>query len=343
MRATSLISAGTLLLAACGGEAPCVPPTGCLAAERLRDACACTEWATVATETVALPYVVASLRYWPAGTASVFRYGETSNAEMVPQSDSRSGTTVRAVIRGPNGSEQVARVGTVGEYAQVQRASDTTLRVASGTAVWTLTSDLDLPDAAGDWIAVWTNPSITLRTDYSGRKIVDWSWSPTCHAPLSCFGAEYIIFSVALLRGDVWWTDWHDAYLTAVGPEARAALLAFDPRAAGVQPDFPRYERLAYLSVHPDETRMPESRWYPCAHSADFEVLAETAVSLADGDTFVLQYGVQSDGSCSPQQPGLVVGTSTAGCSFSAPLYVDRLAGVLLAVPDSASAECTRS
>jgi hypothetical protein len=103
MRILVLASVGLLLLG-CGGSGPCAIPVGCLGAERVNGACTCAEWETVSAETVPLPFVVTDVTYWPVGTATVFRYGATWDASMMPQSASSTGTTVRALVRRPDGT-----------------------------------------------------------------------------------------------------------------------------------------------------------------------------------------------------------------------------------------------
>lgn len=44
---------------------------------------------------------------------------------------------------------------------------------------------------------------------------------------------------------------------------------------------------------------------------------------------------------CAAQRPGLVVGTSTAGCAISATTYVDRMFGTLAFLTGTVSPACT--
>ena len=62
---------------------------------------------------------------------------------------------------------------------------------------------------------------------------------------------------------------------------------------------------------------------------------------LGDGDTFILQYGVQADAACAPQRPGLLVGTGTPSCALDAQVFVDWLSGTLLVEPLATSPACT--
>lgn len=343
MRVLILVLAvsGLLGVMACQEDpGPCSAPPGCLGAERVNGGCACLEWETVSTESVALPFVVTEVTYWPVGTASVFRYGFTWDPSMVPESASSLGTTVRAVIRRPDGSEQVARLGSV-EYgvAPGSELTDTAMRIEMG-GVWTLTTDVDLPSRS-DWIAVWANPAVTVVTNYVGEKTVNWSSRSLCVFPgLDCSRAQGAAFSTALLRGETSWGAPLDAYLEAIGPEARAALLAFDPRDAGEALNLPRYQRLGDVGVD-WLPRLVDATWQPCLDPTEFEVLAESAVPLESGDTFVLQYGAQPDATCKPQRPGLIVGTTTPDCSFRAQVFVDRLCGTLLMQPSAATGACT--
>ncbi len=259
----------------------------------------------------------------------------------MPQSASTGGVTLRAVVRSPDRGEQVASVGTVAPPESLERASPTTVLAFPASGLWTLTTDVDLPSIASDGIAVWTNPAVTLVTDFAGNRRVDWSWRPRCFSPLPCTGPEPITFSVALLRGDVTWTEWHAAFLASLAPDDRAALLAFDPRAVGQPVGWPRFQTVVDDASMDDFTlRAYDTTWQPCSDPG-FAALAETAVPLSGGDTFVLQYGVQSDGTCTPQRPGLLVGTATPSCSARVRVLLDRLSGTLLMDAWVASPECT--
>jgi hypothetical protein len=261
---------------------------------------------------------------------------------MSPRSASSTGTTVRAVIRRPDGTEQVGRLGTLDSGTAVKSMSATVLGVAWSRALWTLGTDVDLRPSASDWITVWTNPAVTVATNYVGEKTVDWSWRSRCFTPgLPCVGAEQMTFSAALLRGEVTWDAAHEEFLAVIGTNDRAALLAFDARQIAGQIAYPRYQRVADVEVDV-VPGAPEVTWRPCVDPADFEVLAETVVPLSGGDSFVLQYGVQSDGSCSAQHPGLLVGTTTPGCFSHAQVLVDRLSGTLLMDSSATSVACTR-
>jgi hypothetical protein len=336
-----LIAMFGLLGIACENDSRrCSAPAGCVSAERMDGGCACVEWETVSTESVALPFVVANVTYAPIGSASVFRYGFTGDPSMLPNSASSWGTTFRAVIRRPDGSDQTARVGTIESGGAAAFAlTDTLLRLDSG-GIWALTTDVDLTTSRADGIAVWVNPAVTVLTDYVGQKTVNWSSRPVCFWPgLDCKQAEVIAFSAALLRRDTSWGAAHDSYLDDIGPETRTALLAFDPRDAGGPTGAPRYQPLGEVLM--DATpRQVDVTWQPCTDPAQFEVLAETTVPLRSGDAFVLQYGVQPDVACAPQHPGLLVGTATPGCSIGATVSVDRLSGSLMMQPSSPSGEC---
>lgn len=342
MRALAYVLAaiGLLGVAGCAVPGPCSAPTGCSSVARVDGACTCSRWETVSSQTVAVPYVFAGVRYSPVGTASMFRYGFTGDPSTVPQSASALGTTVRAVVRHPDGSEQIARVAEVGYSSDARLLTDTAIRVGEG-GVWTFKTQVDLPSSGSEDVILWANPSVTLATNYVGEKTVSWSSRHLCILPgLDCDGPQGLSLYVDVLRGGPASTPYHAAYLDALGPAARAELLAFDPRAAGVDPDHPRYARVADVEV--DSTpRLVDATWHPCRDPASFEVLAETTVPLDDGDTLVLQYGALSEAACTPQRPGLVVGTSTPGCSLTAAVFVDRLTGMLLMQPYGATSACT--
>lgn len=344
MRALAYVLAaiGLLEVAGCGGEpGPCSAPAGCLSVARFDGACTCSRWSTVSIHTVALPYVVLGVRYPPVGTASIFRYGFTWDPSTVPQSASVLGTTLRAVVRRPDGSEQIARVAEVEPSTVARPLTDTAVR-AGGGGIATFEAQVDLPSSRSDSIVVWANPVVTLATNYIGEKTVSWSSSHLCLFPgLDCDAAQGASLPTALLRGERTAGDpYYAAYLDALGPAVRAELLAFDPRDAGSGVDLPRYARLTDVAVG-STPRSVDATWQPCRDPAAFEVLAETAVPLHDGDTLVLQYGALSEAACTPQRPGLVVGTSTPGCSLTAAVFVDRLSGMLLMQPSDVTNACT--
>jgi len=291
-----------------------------------------------------LPYVVIDLGYPPVGTETVFRYGATWDAAQVPSSSSSGGTTVRVVVRRADGSEQVARLGVTPEASWgFERLSATALWLARDQGVWTYSTDVDLPAVGRDWITVWVNPALTLATDYAGGKTAHWAFAPRCFQPTFCSGGmEPMTLSPAALRGQVSWGAPHDAFVASLGDAGRAALLAFGAREAGGAVAFPRFQLLAAVAVDGVDRRAPDAAWLPCTDRDAFEVLAETALSLRDGDTLLLQYGVQGSAECAPQRPGLVIGTRTPGCTVQAELLVDRMVGKLLLQPTMAAAACTR-
>ncbi len=343
MRNATLASIG-LLLAACGGGAgagPCEAPDGCVRAGRVNGACACLEWATVSTETVRLPFVVVEVAYLPVGSASAWAYGVSLDDSTTPQAASSHGANVRAVIRSPGGAETVARVGSLSEWADLTPMSETTLRVGGSETLLTYFGGPDLPDAASDALTVWTNASVTVVTDAGGGKRVDWSPAPPCFGPFQCDLEVLKGVTVRALRGATTGDPYLASFLASLGEDGRAALLALDVRAATGVADLPRYASVL-LDVPVDGTpREVPVTWTPCVDPDRFDVLAETAVPLAGGDTFVLQYGVQHDATCSAQWPGLLLGSATPGCAFEAAFLVDRVFGTLVAGPYGASPSCT--
>lgn len=334
-----LAATGLLGAAACAGEpGPCSTPTGCVSAARVDGACSCVEWQTVSSREIALSYVVLGVWYRPVGTASVFRYGTTGGASTEPRAASVLGTTLRAVVRRSNGSEQTARLGSIRTYG-VTALGEAAVHVGDGST-WTLTTPVDLPAPESDEIMVWANPVVTLVTDYVGEKTVHWSHAPLCLSTgLDCDAPQYLALSTALLQGGAA-DSTDDGYLAALGPAGRAALLAFAPRDDGAALQWPRYQRLAEVGVG-ESPRSVDAAWQPCRAPGSFEVLAETAVPAGDGDTLVLQYAAHPDSACAPQRPGLVVGTATPGCSFHATVFVDRLSGTLVMQPSMATVACT--
>lgn len=145
--------------------------------------------------------------------------------------------------------------------------------------------------------------------------------------------------SPGLLRGEVSWGDAHAAWLDSLTGDARAALLAFDPREDGRSIALPRYQWLLGATLGPT-VRPLDATWRPCAGASGFEVLAEMVTPMDDGGALVLQYGVQRDAACTPQQPGVLAGTSSAECELGADVLVDRLAGTLLMTATAPSHAC---
>jgi hypothetical protein len=140
--------------------------------------------------------------------------------------------------------------------------------------------------------------------------------------PIGGIGAELISVSPGLIRGDVHWDVYHDDYLASLSTVERASLLAFDPHGAGSAVEWPRFLFLSEVAlVDGMEPVVRGATWWPCADPEEFSVVAQTAVPMSGGDTFVLQYGVQHDASCSPQRPGLLTGTTTLGCTAYASVY----------------------
>ena len=178
-----------------------------------------------------------------------------------------------------------------------------------------------------------------VRTDFVGDRYVDWTVSERCPVPgLFCNAPQEMSFSVQLLRGGVSWGTAYEAFLSE-SASRRDELLAFDARLGGVAS--PRYQLLGSISLAGATPGPVEVGWRPCSSPDEFTPLMETAMPMRDGDTFVLQYGVQADAGCALQRPGLLAGTSAPGCTIQAEVYVDRLVGTLLMEPSSASASCT--
>ncbi len=331
-----------LVLASCGSER-CDAPAGCLRAERVAGACTCTSWEIVSTEPVRLPFVVTGLIYPLAGTASVLSLGTTWDPAMVPESASIRGTLLRSVIRRADGTDVIARIGALDERVPAERVTATSVLMGWGGGVMSVRSPLDLNSPGQDDLALFTNLVVTVGTDAVGGKTVDWSWAPPCFFPLGCQAAEPATVTPRLIRGETHWDAYHDDYLASLSTAERAALLALDPYGAGSTVAWPRYQDLGAIEL--TDAMEPAVRavtWLPCTDPAGFEVLAETAVPMSGGDTFVLQYGVQHDAACAPQRPGLLAGTTTPGCSLSADVLVDRLSGALLMEPAYSTSACTR-
>ncbi|MFY3745738.1 hypothetical protein ACOQFB_17635 [Anaeromyxobacter sp. Red801] len=339
MRALSvlaLLAAAAIGLSGCS-TGDCAVPAGCLRAARTGGSCGCAEWEVVDTQEVVLPYVVTDVAYRPFGAKSFFVTGHAWIPLLDRYSDTSEGTIVRAVIRSADGGEQVARVGAVDPATGLERVTGTVLRTHRVITLGLEPEPVDVADPGRDSIELWMNAVVSVDTDASGARTVHWSLGS---GPVPAMSHNYqgISILVRTLQEGSSGTTWLDAYFADLGAEGRAEIVAFDERVAG-PPMSERYLWLDSWSLVDREQFAAQYRWTPCEDPEAFEVLAETAVPLANGDTFVLQYGVQADATCSPQSPGVYLEYSP-GCSGGYQMFVDRLSGklMMLAAP---SGTCT--
>lgn len=334
--AVALLAVVPAVLSGCG-QADCEAPTGCLRAERSGGSCGCAEWEIVDTQTVSLPYVVTDVSYQPFGASSFFITGHAWIPLLDRYSDTSEGTNVRAVVRSLDGHEQVARVGTVDPGAGLERVTGSVLRTHRVITLGLELEPVDVSDPGRDTIELWMNAVATLETDASGARTVHWSLGSGPERMRGVYQGISILVRT-LQEGGGSGTDWLDAYLAGLGADGRAEIVAFDERVAG-PPISDRYRFLEPGVLIDGQRTGVRYHWAPCEDPEAFEVLAETAVPLAKGETFVLQYGVQADATCSPQYPGAYLGYSR-GCSSGYQMFLDRISGkpMMLASP---SGTCT--
>ncbi|ACL67600.1 conserved hypothetical protein [Anaeromyxobacter dehalogenans 2CP-1] len=323
--ALALLSAVATGLSGCS-TGDCAAPAGCVRAERHGGACGCAEWEIVDTQAVTLPYVVTDVDYQPFGAGSGSYTGHAWVPMLDRYSDTSEGTNVRIVIRSADGGERVARVGNVDPATGLERVTESVLRTRRVVTLILAPDPVDISDPGRDFIELWMNAALTVDTDASGARIVHWSLGS---GPDPAGGAyQGIAIPVRTLQEGGSGASWLDDYLAGLGPEGRAEIVAFDERVAG-PPMSERYLWIESSVVIDRQHTATLYQWTPCTDPEAFEVLAETAVPLANGETLVLQYGVQADSTCSPQSPGMYL-EMTPGCETGYQMFVDRLSGKLM-------------
>ncbi|ACG75464.1 conserved hypothetical protein [Anaeromyxobacter sp. K] len=325
--AVALLAVLPPVLSGCGGQAACEVPAGCLRAERTGGSCGCAEWEVVDTQSVAVPYVVTDVQYQPFGAGSTFYIGRAWIPALGRYSDTAPGVNVRAAIRTSDGGERVARVGSV-DPLYMERVTGTVLRTPPTASGAFELDPVDISDPATDVIQLWVNAAVTIDTTAAGEKIVHWTSRPGPDPARPDDAYQGLSVPVRTLQGGTTGLDWIDAYFAGLGPEGRAEIVAFDERVAG-PPMSERYLWLESWVLGDREQTATLYQWTPCTDPEAFEVLAETAVPLPGGETFVLQYGVQADASCTPQSPGMYL-EMTPGCETGYQMFVDRLSGKLM-------------
>lgn len=351
----SLISA--LWLGGCAADV-CDPPEGCIHAESVAGACQCQEWQVTQVETMPLKYVVVGVEYALLGNGSQVAYGEALGT--LPAA-SEMGSRFRAVVRSGNGQEHVATLGRidVGASAGLVPVTATSGAFTFPGYTVTLTNTVDVPTSAQDRILVWVNPTFTVTTNYLGQRRVDWGWTSVggCYRPAGaeCAGPAVLGVRAGALDGTIspaamdFYTQ---EFLTTLTPAERLDILSYDAfydPAGRDQASFaadPRLLLLGQATVTSQAHSFPLPNWTPCdglLTDENFGVLHESSAPVAaSGDRVLLQHGVlSSTASCSAQQPGLVLATTTPGCEFTATVYMDRMLGTLLTVPGTISASCT--
>lgn len=364
MRAPLLVSLPLALTSiSCGTDTPaalppCDLPQGCLQVERIDGTCRCREWQLVSIKPVPVKYVVVGVVHAPIGNQTMVSVGHWSGGPGIPATAADFGSRWRSQVRTLDGSELVASVGPIdsapwGFFGSLTPtgATSAALAMSSGTAMGT-SIGVDVPSRSQDEIFIWMNPAVAVATDYVGGRSAAWS-AGVCTGVATC-PADVFIALAGWLDGSVATSNpYVQATLDRLDAADRAAILQYDPLydpgwdPAAIAGD-PRFQQLTSVAITSgaEPVAVQPLTWVPCAGTlddADFPVLARSAeVPYGSGETFLLQHSILSaSATCTPQQPGLVIGTSTPGCSIQADVFVDRAFGTLLMLPTSVSAACT--
>jgi hypothetical protein len=205
---------------------------------------------------------------------------------------------------------------------------------------------------SSSYVLVWMNPTLRVLRDAGGHRRAVWGWSGNCYdasTPI-CGGPAVGTFPRFQIESPPGTYAYYDSFLRTLSAEERASIVAFDrlgttppPPADEVAADS-RFARIAELTIDTVALSTPDTTWIPCASvaaDADFPVYSSAAAPIPDGLVLVQQSWLSTTISCSPQRPGLVVGTSTPGCSISSTAYVDRMFGSLAFLTESASPACS--
>jgi len=352
-----LILLSAVWLGGCATE-ECDPPVGCIRAGAVMGSCQCQEWQVTRVEAMPLKYVVVGVEYVLLGNASEVAYGEVPTPLGAA---SEMGARFRTVLRSGDGQERLADLGhiDVGASAGLVPVTATSGAFTFPGSTVTLINSRDVPTSAQDRILVWVNPTLTVTTDHLGEKRGDWGWTAVggCYRPATagCRGPAVLRVAAGALDGTLPPAA-VDAYtrefLATLTPGERLDILSYDAfydpagRARASFAADPRLLLLGQAAVTSQAHSFPLAHWTPCSGmltDADFGVLHESSVLLApSGDRVLLQHGVLSSTSaCTAQQPGLFMATTTPGCEFTASVYMDRMFGTVLTVPDAVGAACT--
>ncbi len=347
-----------MAIASCGGASvatqpsACDPTTGCVRVDRISGTCQCLEWELVSIEPVPVKYVVVGIVYAALGNESQVSYGYTTPVASIPPASSQFGSRWRSLVRSADGSESVAALGPIsvgsGTWGPL-----TPVTMSSGALIQPLNealgvqSTLDVNSHEGDQIFVWLNPAAAVTTNYIGEKTVAWS-TKVSHG---VGGALVMPFYAGWLDGAIPMPSNVQDLLTGLDASDLAAILKRDPffEPPGRDPatigSDPRFRRLETVFIDPNHLGSASAAWTPCAETltdATFPVLAEEEIAFGARETFVLQHSfLTANAVCTPQQPGLVLGTITPACSISADVLVDTMFGTLLTLPTSVTPSCT--
>ncbi len=353
---TLLLAAGLAASLSCdeerGIEPSCSEPIGCLSVRTIDGKCTCVAWEPVAVDPVPLKYVVVGVFYAAPGNASTVEYGWVDFVTPAPASD--MGARWRAVVRG-GGEDRVASVGPISGVTNLARVTDASATWADPPSDGALgihsVVDVHAHDR-GDVIVLWVNPAAAVVTDAGGGRSVEWSVSNACPDVVPCDPSGHHVWVTAgVLAGTVPADARLQPLLDWLGPDDRAAILAYDPffDPANDPSTIPARARFAHAGAFgfggigasfPDVVR-----WTPCEGTltdAAFAVLAEApAVGFGQGDALVLQYSVLStSAACAVQAPAMTLASTTPGCAIAGDVYVDRVFGTLVFLPSSVAPEC---
>ncbi len=245
-----------------------------------------------------------------------------------------------------------------GQYGMTVLGS-TTLAVAMvpGNGIgWSNLVDVYSP--AFDRVLVWVNPTLRLVRDAGDNVRGVWGWSGTCFWPpgtnggLGCSGPSILGYDVGQLDGAWPSASFEKAFLDTLTPDELASIRGYDrlastpaPTAAELDAD-PRFLRLGEVLLDGTAFMAPSTAWTPCSGPAredDFPVFASTEIHLSASETVIVEQSwLSSTLGCTPQAPGMALGTTTSGCSVSSTIYVDRMFGTLAFLPGTNEPACTR-
>ncbi|MGZ6139354.1 MAG: hypothetical protein ACXWLA_01715 [Myxococcaceae bacterium] len=362
--AAFVASVAAVSMAGCGTAATpaaCEIPSGCLSVDRSSGTCECTSWKTVSDQVVPLKFLVTGVVMAPPGNQSGVGYGNFTSA--TPPGQSQLGTRIRAVLRDAQGKRTPLSVevptASLGQYGLTVLGS-TTLAVAmvpgDGMGLYT---QVDLYSPAYHQVLVWVNPTLRLIRDAGGHVRGVWGWSGTCFWPPGatggngCSAPNILRYELGEMDGTFLVPSFDEAFVETLTPDERASIRGYDrlassppPTAADLDGD-PRFLRLGEVALEPAGSLAPSTTWTPCPGPAgddDFPVFASTEISLSASETVIVEQSwLSSSIGCSPQSPGLVLGTTTSGCSMSSTVYVDRMFGTLAFLPERNESACTKS
>jgi len=353
-----------LALVGCGSSAPsqansCDLPDGCLGTDRSLGFCQCSAWKVVSDEIVPIKFVVTGVIGVPPGNQSGVAYGDFLDG--TPPGKSQLGTRLRAVLVDGQGKRTVlsadVTTGAFGQYGlSVVGSTSVAVGMVPGDGLG-ISSVRDVYPSSFDQVFVWVNPTLHVVKDAGGNQRGVWGWSGTCFWPPGtnggngCSAPNVFDYVLEELDGTQPGPSYKEAFLQTLQPDERAAIRAYDRMASNPPPSVleldsdPRFLHLGEVLLNQPVTVAPSTGWTPCASvasDADFPVFASTEYRLSASETVVIEQSwLTTTSTCSPQTPGIAVGTSTPGCQAAATAYVDRMFGTLAFLAEPATAACT--